>query len=335
MLTTLVIAATLQATSFATLAKNVDSHFAERESKGFSGVILLKQGGKTLLNKAYGMRDREPAEPMSTATAFDIGSIVKPLSRAAIFKLEAQGKLSTADTIDKYFRNVPADKKPITIDHLLAHTSGLEDIFGGDYELRSKNWVISAAFRSKLKTAPGEKSSYSNAGYTLLAAIIETVSGQPYETYMAREIFEPAGVRRLGYRRGAWKPADMAVGFRRTGQRWGTPLDHPWLPDGPSWNLRGNGGMIADANELDLAFRGLYQGNVLPPSAKAKFQPKPRTDGRPRGISAAGGNGIFNAVYLYLADYDVSLVGYSSSGAHQVEASAPFLLPEIMKAIGK
>jgi CubicO group peptidase (beta-lactamase class C family) len=307
----------------ASAAQSIDAHFVEREKAGFSGVLFIAHDGKTLLNKAYGERDREGRAPMTVSHGFDIGSITKPITRAAILKLEAEGQLSLEDVIGKYFPETPEDKKGITIRHLLTHRSGLPDTFGGDYQVVDREWIVGRALRSTLLQPPGEKSQYSNSGYSLLAAIIENVTKMPYECYVGRAIFEPVEAKRIGYLRGNWKPEELAVGYRRGGQRWGTPLDHAWAKDGPGWNLRGNGGMISDVAELHRVFQGIVYGETLPSEARQAFLPV--REGRPRFYSAAGGNGIFNALYVLLAEPNFVFIGFSNRSDHQVEDSEEFL----------
>ena len=95
-----------------------------------------------------------------------------------------QGKLSTSDTITKYFQNVPIDKSAITIHDLLRHQSGLEGEVGEDYETISDQDFIDSVMKSTLKFKVGSDYSYSNIGYSLLAIIIEKVTGQTYEQYL-------------------------------------------------------------------------------------------------------------------------------------------------------
>jgi CubicO group peptidase (beta-lactamase class C family) len=308
---------------YASAAQAIEAHFDEREKAGFSGVLFIAHGGKTLLHKAYGQRDREKNDPMTVDHAFDIGSITKPLTRAAILKLAAEGRISLDDHLAKYFPETPEDKKEITIRHLLTHRSGLPDTFGRDYQVVDRDWIVGRALGAKLLQPPGEKSVYSNSGYSLLAAIIEKVTDMPYERYVADALFEPVAAKRIGYLRGRWKPEELAVGYLEEGRRWGTPLDHAWAEDGPGWNLRGNGGMISDAAELHRVFQGIVYGDTLPSEARQAFLPT--REGRPRMMMAAGGNGIFNALYVLLADATFVFIGFSNRSDHEVEDSEEFL----------
>jgi len=108
----------------------IDAELSGLTSKGFSGSLLLAQDGTVLLHKAYGPADRSSGRPLTIATGFDIGSLVKPFTAAAILKLESRGKLRRSDSIVRFFPDAPPDKAPVTLQHLLTHSSGLPDIVG-------------------------------------------------------------------------------------------------------------------------------------------------------------------------------------------------------------
>ncbi|WP_409235202.1 serine hydrolase domain-containing protein [Streptomyces sp. PA5.6] len=106
--------------------------------------------------------------------------------------------------------------------------------------------------KARLRSAPGKEFHYSNVGYSLLAAIVEKVSGQTYERFLAEHLFRPAGMTRTGYVLPDWDRAQVAVEYDRHRRAQGRPMDHPWAPDGPYWNLRGNGGMLSAATKRKL-----------------------------------------------------------------------------------
>jgi CubicO group peptidase (beta-lactamase class C family) len=315
------------------LPAEVDAELTALERNGFSGVVLWTSKGTVLLEKGYGFADREAKRRTTPRTVFDIGSIVKPITASAIWKLEAEGRLTTSDRISKFFEKVPADKAEITVQHLVSHTSGLENIFGDDYEVVTRDWVLDKALSSTLRGKPGDKARYSNAGYSLLAMIVEKVSGQPYERYVHDHILAPAGTPRIGYRIPRWAPEEVAVGYRQS-RRWGSPFDHPWADDGPSWNLRGNGGMLSTAADLYRLMEALQNGPVLPEAARARFKERyVRTapDGS-RRIRTIGGNGIFNADYIKSPDEDVTLMMMTNVDKFQAEEITPRLMNRVFRA---
>lgn len=302
--------------------RSIDSVMTSAERSGYSGIILVRRRGEVLLDRAYGFADREQKRRMTTETGIEIGSITKPITLAALLRLEEMGRLSSSDSLGAHFANVPPDKQAITLDLIARHRAGFPDIFGGDYEAVSREWVVERALSAKLLFTPGDSNSYSNSGYSVLAAIIEKRSGMPYEQFVREHVLKPAGTLRIGYRLAGWKPADLAVGYRSDGVRWGTPLDSTWLPDGPGWNLRGNGGMFATTHELARWYDALFAGKVLGKAALGKWYDIASGTSRSvggRAVGHAGGNGIFNTLQVSWIDADTHLTIFSSVANHQAE----------------
>lgn len=300
----------------------IDAALTRAEAAGLSGVILVRDRNHVLLHKAYGSANAAKSRPMTIDTGFDIGSIVKPMTLAAILRLEEQGKLTLEDPLEKHFPEAPAEKRAITLRQIAEHRAGMADVFGGDYDVVTREWLIETAMKAPLLYPPGTEKRYSNSGYSLLAVVIERTSGEPFETFVRREILLPTGVEHIGYVQAGWTKNDLAVGTTADGQRWGTPLDHAWAGDGPSWNLRGNGGMLATAAELSAWYEGLFDGKVLGGPALAKFYEicsgESRTVGG-RALSHAGGNDIFNAFQVSFIDWDVHMTFLTSSASQSAE----------------
>ncbi|MDT4895521.1 MAG: hypothetical protein QOH25_598 [Acidobacteriota bacterium] len=167
----------------------------------FSGAILLAREGKILLSKGYGMANLEDGTPNTPQTKFRLGSITKQFTAAAILKLQEQGKLNVQDMVCKYVENCPAAWQPITIHHLLTHTSGIPNMTSFPEFHKVKFFPTTpletlAMFRDKpLEFAPGEKFNYSNSGYLLLGYVIERASGKPYAEYLRENILQPLGMK--------------------------------------------------------------------------------------------------------------------------------------------
>ena len=251
-------------------AATIDKYLSTLTDSGFSGTVLLAREGQVLLHKGYGAADVTRRKPVTTESVFDIGSVTKQFTSAAIMKLEMAGKLNTSDAISEHLPDVPADKSGITLHHLLTHTAGLPAYSGGDYDVSPRDETVRRILSEPLKSAPGEAFSYSNPGYSLLAAIIERVSGQPYETFVHKNLFEPAGMRATGYRLARWDSAHIARGYM-DGRDKGTPLDHQWAEWGPYWNLFGNGGMLSTASDLYKWAQALKDERILNSAAKEKL----------------------------------------------------------------
>jgi CubicO group peptidase (beta-lactamase class C family) len=320
------------------LGKQLDGHVSRLEGLGFAGVVLVEKDGVVILKKGYGLANRATSQRFTAQTPFDIGSVTKQFTAAAVLKLEMQGKLRVSDPISRFFDGVPADKQAITLHYLLTHTSGLENGFGDDYDAMSRDALVAKALASKLQSAPGSRFSYSNAGYSLLGAIIEKVSGQPYEQFLQDQLFRPAGMTKTGYRLPRWKSAELAHGYQGDSD-WGTPLDHPWAPDGPWWNLRANGGMLSTAEDLNRWREALEGDRILSAEAKAKMVTPyvkesdsgpfqygygwfvSTTDRGTRLAAHTGSNGVFYTDFQRYLDDRVAVI----AGSSQTEIISPFV----------
>lgn len=256
------------------LGSKLDQHFTRLVANNFSGSVLVARAGEVVLAKGYGLARRDPPLPFTAETVFDIGSITKPFTAAAILSLEMDGKVKTADPITKYFTDVPADKRDITLHQLLTHTAGFVDSLGGDYERIGRDEFIRLALASKLRSKPGAAYSYSNVGYSLLAAIVELVNQKAYGQTLRERLLLRAGMQATGYVEPEWSKLPVAHGYVKE-KDWGTPLDHAWAPDGPFWHLRGNGGLLSTVVDLYRWSVALETDSILSRAAlEAHLTPK-------------------------------------------------------------
>ncbi|MFQ6070465.1 MAG: serine hydrolase domain-containing protein [Candidatus Aminicenantales bacterium] len=248
------------------IAQKLDLYLRRITPFGFSGALLVARKEEIILNKGYGLAVRSENVPNTRDTVFSIGSITKQFTAAGIMKLEMMGKLRTEDPITRFFDHVPPDKKSITLHHLLTHSSGVIGSTGPDYEVVSREEVVRIILRSPLQFQPGDRFFYSNAGYSLLAAVIEKVSGQSYEEFLHQHIFKAAGMNFTGYRIPDWSKKTVAhwyVGDKDNG----TPLEKPY----PYWHLLGNGGVLSTTEDMYRWHLALLGEKVLSPEAKKKI----------------------------------------------------------------
>ncbi|MBP6003165.1 MAG: serine hydrolase [Pyrinomonadaceae bacterium] len=249
------------------------------EKVGFTGVVLIESNGRIVVSRAFGMRNVQRNIKNDPYSVMDIGSLTKQFTAAAILKLEMQGKLSTEDTIGKFFYNVPADKSQITLHDLLRHSSGMVGDIGGDYEKITREEFLAKLMATPLESKVGEEFAYSNIGYSLLAMIVEKASGKRYEDFLYENLFRPAGMNSTGYSRPKFDPDVIAVGYRWDGMLWGKPTDKAWDGDAPFWHLRGNGGILSTAVDLAKWSVALRGDRILSRSAKQKlYHPRLRPD---------------------------------------------------------
>lgn len=319
----------LVAQTAANPSAQLDAWARQAAESGWHGSALVASGGKILLEQGYGLADRESGRKQSAETLFSVGSITKQFTAAAIMKLESQGKLKLDDPLAKYFPNAPADKASITIHQLLTHNAGFPGAIGDDYENVDAVEFARLAFQEPLMNPPGKTYEYSNVGYSLLGIIVEKVSGQGYEKFLREQLWLPAGMTHTGYLLPKFQKEQLAVGYRN-GQRWGTALDHPWLPDGPGWHLRANGGVLSTVGDMYRWYRALKDNTVLPKSATDKMFTPHIAEG-PQAQSFYGygwvvqdlkghqfiwhngGNGVYNAFMGFEPARDICIVVSSNS----------------------
>ena len=163
-----------------------------------------------LISKGYGLADRENDVPNAPQTKFAIGSMSKAFTAIAIMMLQEEGRLTVQDPICKYISDCPTDWKPITLHHLLTHTSGIQDYSRVDLPVINdittcQELTLEEAI-AILKAlpqdfAPGAQYHYSNSGYYLLGVVIEKVSGESYENFIQKNILQPLGMSETGYDR--------------------------------------------------------------------------------------------------------------------------------------
>jgi CubicO group peptidase (beta-lactamase class C family) len=202
------------------LAAKVDTFLGKLNEVGkLGGAFLLAHNGQVILSKGYGMADRENKIPNTPTTRFRIASITKGFTAMAILMLQEEGKLSVDDPVCKYIKDCPAGWQAIKINHLLTHTSGVNDCFdvlivavkGQATPVPSTSAQVIARIEEKpLDFAPGAKFSYSSGGYVVAGYVVEQVSGQPYEQFLQEHIFGPLGMKNTGY---AHDDSGLAVGY--------------------------------------------------------------------------------------------------------------------------
>lgn len=239
---------------------------------GFSGTVLAAKDGKIILNRGYGLADRERNLPNAAETVFNIGSLTKQFTAAAILQLEAQGKLNTQDLASRYLGDFPADKAVITLHHLLTHTSGLiPDGASAQLPLENRDQYVEAVKKSRLRSAPGEKFNYSNVGYNLLAAIVEKVSGMSFEDYLQQHLFKRAGMNNTGFVNGKQRnESAMSVGYEPAAIGSGS-LSRAQGAKFSKWDDKGAGGVLTTTGDLYKWYRALEGARILPAQSKKKL----------------------------------------------------------------
>ncbi len=170
------------------------------EKRRIPGLCLgIVDRGELVLCRGYGIADLEHGVPVTPDTVFELASITKTFTAAAILMLVEEKKLALEDPIKRHLPGAPASWHGITIRHLLTHTAGLKDRFEPQVEgtwfldYSTENLFRSAA-RLPLDFAPGERGQYSDQGFFLLGMILEKAGGRRYGEFLAERIFKPVGM---------------------------------------------------------------------------------------------------------------------------------------------
>ena len=185
-----------------TMMQNLARELQKKDS--FNGAWLYAEKGGIVSKGVLGFRDPENTLPITEDTIFQLASVTKQFTAAAVMLVRRKGLLGLDDEITKYFPEIPYPG--VTVRHLLNHTSGIPDYFD-DADWFVKIWkeekrvpgndeILRFLRETKAKPyfAPGEGLRYSNTGYNLLALLVERLSGVPYEEFLQKNIFEPAGM---------------------------------------------------------------------------------------------------------------------------------------------
>jgi CubicO group peptidase (beta-lactamase class C family) len=244
----------------------VDEIFADWNKPDTPGcAVAIIQDGKIIYKKGYGAANLDYNIPITPQTVFDIGSTSKQFTAGSIALLALDGKLSLDDDIRKYIAELPEYDRPITIRHLVHHTSGVRD-YGTLWELAGvedhnvytiQDIVDICAQQKNLNFTPGDEHLYSNSGYILLAAVVERVSGMTLGEYAKKHIFEPLGMKRtLIYEDRTAVIKNRATGYVKN-DKGGYSIDH-YI----NFAMGGDGQVLTTVEDLFLWDQNFYHPEV-------------------------------------------------------------------------
>lgn len=257
-----------------------NSPIPENRAAGI-GVAVVK-GTDTLLFKGYGKAVVEWDIPLAADAMFEIGSVTKQFTAAAILQLRDEGKLSLDDEITKYLPDFPTRGHKVTLRRLLDHTSGIVGLteipeFG---RLSITPWPRDSAYelikRQQFQFAPGEAQIYNNSAFWLLGLIIEKTSGMTYEDYVEKKIFAPLGMTRSSYCDSHEIVERRAFGYGyRQGELQRAPMNvHTWPFSA--------GSLCSTPGDMITWLQALHGGKVLSPRSYAEMiTPATLNDGTP------------------------------------------------------
>jgi CubicO group peptidase (beta-lactamase class C family) len=302
--------------------QHIDDVLTAAGRAGAGGVLLVRRGERVLYQRAWGAG--------LTADLFDIGSITKVMTAVAVLHAVEEGKLSLGTRVGDVFRSAPEPIRSMTVQQLLTHRSGLADSLGLDETLINRTFFLAQLFATKVEPLPEGQTRYSNAAYSLLAAMLEERTGARFEAYVRRHVFAPAGVD-IGYSIDPDKRRRLVRGTLR-GMPWGSTADY-FGPGGPSWYLLGNGGFIASARDLDRWFDALWNDKLLRHESTELIRAaltRHDKSGR-RILFSSGANTIFSSQYERWPDDDAVVILLTSHSEWPKEK----LMPELREAIAE
>lgn len=247
--------------------KQIDALFSKFDHNNTPGCAVgIIQNGRFIYQKSFGMADLEHAVPITADSRFELGSTSKQFTAACIALLQSEGKINLDDDLRKYIPELPDYGNVITIRHLLHHTSGLRDhvalYFGltcgmtNDNYLSMEDAVKLVCRQKQLNFKPGEKHSYSNSGYLLLAEIISRVSKKKYSEYVKENIFLPLNMMNSSIDEDCRQVVQNRVpGYIEAGEAIYSKADH-------NSNDIGAKGVLTTINDLLLWDDNFYSGKV-------------------------------------------------------------------------
>lgn len=247
------------------IAARIDAFLTRLAGFDYGGSILIEKKGELLLRKAFGYADRTSGRAYTPGTIFDIGSLAKQFTAAAVLELERREALALDDPLELYFPEAPADKRAITLEQLLTHRAGLasdfpvQDPATPDYDDVDEATAVARILAQPLESRPGSSWSYSNCGFVLLASIVQRVSERDFRDFVRETVFAPAGMHHTGFW-GSAPPPDEPVAFGQDG--FGNVLHDP-AHMRPTWFDLGGGEVWSTLDDLRAWVHALERTTVL------------------------------------------------------------------------
>ena len=251
----------------------VDKLFARWSDTTPGCAVGATVDGRTVVSKAYGLADLEHDVKNTPETIFEAGSVSKQFTAAAVLLLAREGKLSLDDPVRKYIPELPEYGAPLTIRHILNHTSGLRDwgsvagISGWPRTTRvhTHAHVLEIVGRQRaLNFTPGTRYSYSNTGYNLAAILVSRVSGTSFADFSQKRIFGPVGMTRTSWRDDHQRIVKgRAIAYSEQNGQYEIEM--------PFENVHGNGGLLTTVGDL-LKWNENFSTHVIGDAAYVREQ---------------------------------------------------------------
>jgi CubicO group peptidase (beta-lactamase class C family) len=259
----------------------------------FAGVVRVDLGDQTVLARGYGLADRRHAAPATVDTRFAVASASKGFTALVVVSLVADGAL-TLDTTARSLlgANLPLIGDDVTVEQLLAHTSGIGDYFEEDDDVPLDAYLLPVPVHRLVTTvdylpildgypssfAPGERFAYCNGGFVVLALLAERASGVPFHDLVQRRMLDPAGMDDTAYLRSDELPERTATGYLSADEPRTNVLHLPVRGSG-------DGGAYTTVADVHAFWTALVEGRIVPPEWVERMT---RPGGRAQPADARG-----------------------------------------------
>jgi CubicO group peptidase (beta-lactamase class C family) len=312
------------------------------ESHAPSAAFAVIRGSDTLAYGAYGLADVDARRAPTAATIYEIGSITKQFTSAAIMKLVEQGRVRLDDDLSKYVPQFPLRGRKVSIRQLLNHTSGIHSYTSEPgwrktwNDVLSPDAIIKFVAADTFDFAPGSAWRYNNTGYVLLGMVIEKASGQKYAKYLDAQFFKPLGLKQTSYCPSRTSDPAFALGYSKgpngTVRAQFLDLSHPFAA----------GALCSTVGDLAKWQRALDGGRVVSPASYTLmttddtlnsgrrvnygFGLVPGMFNGHKTISHTGGINGFATAATYVPDDSLSIVVFTNYDAESPQGLAQNLL---------
>ena len=301
---------------------DIDALFANWDEPGSPGcAVAISRDGETVYSRGYGYANLDLNVAVTPSTVFDIASVTKQFVASSVSMLVQEGKLAFDDDVRKYLPELPVYEQPITLRHMLYHTSGLRDYLTlfplagrNDYYPISHQQILDMVSRQRaLIFTPGEREEYSNTAYMLLAIVVERVSGQSLGDFVNERIYQPLQMRdSLMYDNLERVIERRATGYVKDEQ--GVRITHI-----SNFDVPGDGQMYSTVEDL-LLWNKYLHGEDGPAFYDVLLEPARLND----GSVLQHGKGLYFDKYrgVNLINHTGSSWGFQTALIHFVESSA-------------
>jgi CubicO group peptidase (beta-lactamase class C family) len=251
------------ATGGGSMQSSVDALMHDYSGDAPGASVLVLRDGEPLLRRSYGMADLEAQVAATPRTNYRLASVTKQFTAAAILLLAEDGKLSLDDPLRKWLPSLPAATDPITLRHVLTHSSGLvdyEEVMAPDAtaQVHDIDVLHLLEIQDRLYFAPGTDYRYSNSGYSLLALVVGKASGKDFATFLHERIFQPLGMTHtVAYESGISTVDDRAYGYSLVDGKWAR------TDQSPTSAVLGDGGIYSSIDDLAKWDAALYDDRLL------------------------------------------------------------------------